>query len=327
MTTRFADRRAAGQALGERLSAEGGRSGDTVVLGLPRGGVLVAAGVAAALAAPLDVLVVRKLGLPWQPELAMGAIAAVGDAVETVRVSTVLAAAGVDPETFERVRQQEIGELRRRETAYRDGRPPVAVAGRSVIVVDDGLATGATMHAAVVAVRHQAPLDITAAVPVGSPSACAGAGRGRRRPGLPVGSPGLPGGRPGLSRTSPRPPTPRSEPPSPTRAAPPPDAARADASAPFRGPAVPWLTDGPRLGNHRLCEPVHKVWSGSWRAGRRRRRGGRDHRDGAGSSATAVLRRRPSSAVWGWCSDVPHITARVRPMPARNVIVLTVGCR
>jgi putative phosphoribosyl transferase len=172
VTTRFADRRAAGQALGERLIAEGAPRGDTVVLGLPRGGVLVAAGVAAALAAPLDVLVVRKLGLPWQPELAMGAIAAVGDAVETVRVSTVLAAAGVDPETFERVRQHELGELRRRETVYRDGRPPVAVAGRSVIVVDDGLATGATMRAAVVAVRHQAPLNITAAVPVGSPSAC-----------------------------------------------------------------------------------------------------------------------------------------------------------
>ena len=172
MATRFADRRAAGQALGERLSAEGIPRGDTVVLGLPRGGVLVAAGVAAALAAPLDVLVVRKLGLPWQPELAMGAIAAVGDAVETVRVGTVLAAAGVDPETFERVRQQELEELRRRETAYRDGRPPVAVAGTYVIVVDDGLATGATMRAAVVAVRRQAPLSITAAVPVGSPSAC-----------------------------------------------------------------------------------------------------------------------------------------------------------
>jgi putative phosphoribosyl transferase len=172
VATRFADRRAAGQALGERLRATDRPQGDTVVLGLPRGGVLVAAGVAAALAAPLDVLVVRKLGLPWQPELAMGAIAAVGDAVETVRVNSVLAAAGVDPETFETVRQQELAELRRREIAYRDGRPPVAVAGRTVIVVDDGLATGATMRAAVVAVRHQAPQGIIAAVPVGSPTAC-----------------------------------------------------------------------------------------------------------------------------------------------------------
>jgi putative phosphoribosyl transferase len=172
VATRFADRRAAGLALGERLSATDRPPGNTVVLGLPRGGVLVAAGVAAALAAPLDVLVVRKLGLPWQPELAMGAIAAVGDAVETVQVGAVLAAAGVDPETFETVRRRELEELRRREEAYRNGRPPVAVAGRAVIVVDDGLATGATMRAAVVAVRHQGPETITAAVPVGSPSAC-----------------------------------------------------------------------------------------------------------------------------------------------------------
>ena len=142
------------------------------MLGLPRGGVVVAAGVAVRLGAPLDVLVVRKLGLPWQPELAMGAIAAVGDAVETVRVDRVLAGARVDPETFERVRQQELVELRRREAAYRDGRPPVAVSDRTVIVVDDGLATGATMHAAVAAVRRQAPRGLTVAVPVGSPSAC-----------------------------------------------------------------------------------------------------------------------------------------------------------
>ncbi len=172
MATRFADRRAAGRALGERLVATGLPRGDTVVLGLPRGGVVVAAGVAAALGAPLDVLVVRKLGLPWQPELAMGAIAAVGDTVETVKVDAVLVAAGVDPEAFEKVRQQELNELRRREAAYRDGRPPVAVAGRTVIVVDDGLATGATMRAAVVAVRRQNPHEVVAAVPVGSPTAC-----------------------------------------------------------------------------------------------------------------------------------------------------------
>ena len=171
-TTRFADRRAAGEALGERLTATHSEWTDAVVLGLPRGGVLVAAGVAARLGAPLDVLVVRKLGLPWQPELAMGAIAAVGETIETVRVGSVLADARVDPETFERVRQQELVELRRRETAYRGSRPPVTVAGRVVIVVDDGLATGATMRAAVVAVRRQAPLGITVAVPVGSPSAC-----------------------------------------------------------------------------------------------------------------------------------------------------------
>jgi predicted phosphoribosyltransferase len=166
---RFADRRAAGRALGERLT--GSVSGDAVVLGLPRGGVLVAAEVASVLDAPLDVLVVRKLGLPWQPELAMGAIAGVGDAVETVRVESVLAAVDVPPAAFEEVRQRELTELQRREAAYRGGRPPVPLAGRPVIVVDDGLATGATMRAAVLALRRQAPLGITVAVPVGSPRA------------------------------------------------------------------------------------------------------------------------------------------------------------
>ena len=167
---RFADRRAAGRAVGERLT--GAVSGDAVVLGLPRGGVVVAAEVASVLDVPLDVLVVRKLGLPWQPELAMGAIAGVGDTVETVRVDSVLAAAAVSPAVFEEVRQRELTELRRRESAYRGGRPPVALTGRPVVVVDDGLATGATMRAAVLAVRRQAPLGITVAVPVGSPRAC-----------------------------------------------------------------------------------------------------------------------------------------------------------
>jgi putative phosphoribosyl transferase len=167
---RFADRRAAGRALGERLA--GSVSGDAVVLGLPRGGVVVAAEVASVLDAPLDVLVVRKLGLPWQPELAMGAIAGVGDAIETVRVESVLAAVDVPPAAFEEVRQRELTELQRREAAYRGGRPPVPLAGRPVIVVDDGLATGATMRAAVLALRRQAPLGITVAVPVGSPRAC-----------------------------------------------------------------------------------------------------------------------------------------------------------
>jgi len=103
-TGRFADRRAAGRALAERLSTT--ERGHVVVLGLPRGGVIVAAEVAAALAAPLDVLVVRKLGLPWQPELAMGAIAAVGETVETVRTEEVLRRARVDDETFAGVRER-----------------------------------------------------------------------------------------------------------------------------------------------------------------------------------------------------------------------------
>jgi putative phosphoribosyl transferase len=172
---RFADRRAAGRALGERLAgrAPGAGSGVVIVLGLPRGGVVVAAEVATALGAPLDVLVVRKLGLPGQPELAMGAIAAVGDAVETVRVDSVLAQVDIDATAFETVRQRELLELRRREAAYRDGRPPLPLADRSVVLVDDGLATGATMRAAVAAVRRQGPLTVTVAVPVGSPRACA----------------------------------------------------------------------------------------------------------------------------------------------------------
>jgi predicted phosphoribosyltransferase len=134
---------------------------------------VVAAEVARALGAPLDVLVVRKLGLPWQPELAMGAIAAVGGTVETVRVDTVVRAAAVADDTFDGVRARELVELRRREVGYRGDRPAVDLRGRVVVVVDDGLATGATMRAAVVAVRRQEPARIVAAVPIGSPTACA----------------------------------------------------------------------------------------------------------------------------------------------------------
>src|SRR3954454_23661212 len=167
---RFADRRDAGRVLSERLAATAREN--VVVLGLPRGGVVVAAEGATALAAPLDVLVVRKLGLPWQPELAMGAIAAVGDVVETVRTDAVLARVHVDEETFAAVRDEELTELRRREAAYRGERPVVPLTGRDVVLVDDGLATGSTMRAAVVAVRRSAPHRITVAVPIGSPSAC-----------------------------------------------------------------------------------------------------------------------------------------------------------
>jgi predicted phosphoribosyltransferase len=174
---RFSDRRDAGRALGAAL-VEGGAQGaagggSPVVLGLPRGGVVVAAEVAAALDAPLDVLVVRKIGLPWQPELAMGAIAAVGEAVETVRSENVIDRSRVQPQTFDEVRDEELAELRRREAAYRGDRPPLPLAGRSVVVVDDGLATGATMRAAVRALRRQAPARITVAVPVGSAATCA----------------------------------------------------------------------------------------------------------------------------------------------------------
>jgi putative phosphoribosyl transferase len=165
----FADRRLAGRALGARLA--GTLPGDVFVLGLPRGGAVVAAGVAAALGAPLDVLLVRKLGLPAQPELAMGAVAAIGDAVETVRSEEVLAAAGVDDATFAAVRARELAELRRREAAYRGDRPSVDVSGRTVVLVDDGLATGATVRAALRVLAGRRPARTVVAVPVGSPTA------------------------------------------------------------------------------------------------------------------------------------------------------------
>src|SRR4051794_23288048 len=169
----FADRRDAGRALGAALAERLGGARDVVVLGLPRGGVVVAAEVAAALGAALDLVAVRKLGLPWQPELAMGAIAAAGDAVEAVRPEKVLARANVDPAGFDEVRRRELVELRRGERAYRGVWPPVPLVGRTVVVVDDGLATGATMRAAVAAVRRSRPARVLVAVPVGSPKACA----------------------------------------------------------------------------------------------------------------------------------------------------------
>ncbi|WP_199589431.1 phosphoribosyltransferase [Blastococcus sp. TF02A-26] len=166
----FRDRTEAGRALAVRLA--GHASPDLVVLGLPRGGVVVAAEVARPLGGRLDIVVVRKLGVPWQPELAMGAIAAVDSEVETIREERVLGQVQVDEAAFARAREREITELRRREDAYRQGRPPTPLDGRPVVVVDDGLATGSTMRAAVAAVRRQQPARLTVAVPVGSPRVC-----------------------------------------------------------------------------------------------------------------------------------------------------------
>ncbi|MGH9223964.1 MAG: TIGR03086 family metal-binding protein [Acidimicrobiales bacterium] len=151
------------------LAAYGGRS-DVIVLGLARGGVPVAAEVAAGLGVPLDVLVVRKLGTPGQVELAMGAIASGG-----VRVlnDTVIAGMGVDPADIERVTAAERAELGRRTALYRGDRVPLDVSGRVVVVVDDGLATGSTMRAAVAALRRMGPSRIVVAVPVGAPVTCA----------------------------------------------------------------------------------------------------------------------------------------------------------
>jgi putative phosphoribosyl transferase len=170
-STPFADRDEGGRELATGLTAYAGRD-DVVVLGLPRGGVPVAAPVARALQAPLDVLVVRKLGVPGQPEVAMGAIAGVGDAVELVRNDRVLSMVTVPEQDFHAVHERELHELRRREAAYREGRPAVVVRDKVVVLVDDGLATGSTMLAAVAAVQRQGPARLVVAVPVGAADAC-----------------------------------------------------------------------------------------------------------------------------------------------------------
>ncbi len=166
---RFHDRRAAGRALARLLTHHGARD-DVVVLGLPRGGVPVAYEVARALGVPLDVLVVRKLGLPGHAELAMGAVATGG---EVVLHDDVIRGAHVTPDVVARVTRAEAAELDRRETRYRAGRPPLHVEGRTVIVVDDGAATGSSLRAASVALRHSRPARLVAAVPVAPGSTCA----------------------------------------------------------------------------------------------------------------------------------------------------------
>jgi predicted phosphoribosyltransferase len=164
----FADRRDAGILLADRLKQLVGR-GDLVVLALPRGGVPVGYEVARVLGAPLDVFVVRKLGLPGHPELAMGAIAS-GD----IRVlnEDVLELYPVPKAAIDAVTRTEWLELARRERAYRDGRPLVPIEGRTVVLVDDGLATGSTMRAAVLAVRRLRPARVVVAVPVGAGQTC-----------------------------------------------------------------------------------------------------------------------------------------------------------
>ena len=167
MDAPFADRSEAGRLLGERLSDLRGE--DAVVLGLPRGGVPVAAEVAHALDAPLDVFVVRKLGAPGRPELAMGAIATGG---VQVRNEGVVQQLGISAEAIDEVAADELRELRRREREYRGDRPPPELSGRVVLLVDDGLATGSTMLAAVQAVRQLGPRRLVVAVPVGARQSC-----------------------------------------------------------------------------------------------------------------------------------------------------------
>jgi predicted phosphoribosyltransferase len=166
--SRFRNRTEAGRLLAAKLTQYANRP-DVLVLALPRGGVPVAYEVARSLGAPLDVFIVRKLGVPGYEELAMGAVATGG-----VRVlnEQVVAGLGIPEYVIEAVAAWEQEELTRRERLYRGDRPAPEVTGRTVILVDDGLATGATMHAAIKALRQQEPVGIVVAVPTASPETC-----------------------------------------------------------------------------------------------------------------------------------------------------------
>ena len=169
MTQRFIDRTEAGRELAAVLSSRYAGRTDLLVLGLPRGGVPIAYEIAIALDSPLDVFVVRKLGLPGHEEFGIGAIASGG-----VRIvdESVLRAYGVDQEMLGRITERERRELERRERSYRDDRPFPVVRDRTVILVDDGLATGSTMRAAVAALKVESPRAIVIAVPVGARESC-----------------------------------------------------------------------------------------------------------------------------------------------------------
>src|SRR5688572_23315205 len=167
--SQFADRRHAGRALAFALQAYRGRA-DLLVLALPRGGVPVAYEVARSLAAPLDVFVVRKLGVPGHEEFAMGALASGGLCLVNDEVVREL---GISTADIRRTARLESQELARRELAYRGERPPADVVGKTVILVDDGLATGSTMRVAVRALRQRGAARIVAAAPIGAPESCA----------------------------------------------------------------------------------------------------------------------------------------------------------
>jgi putative phosphoribosyl transferase len=172
---RYADRTEAGTILADQLARQ--LAGDPVldrplVLGLPRGGIPVAGQVASRLGAPLDVLLVRKVGLPEQPELAMGAVAAIGDRTAVVRNDPVLRQRRVSPAEFAAACRTGLVTLHQQALRYRGDREPLELAARSVIVVDDGLATGATMRAAVATLRAADAGRLVLAVPIGSPGTC-----------------------------------------------------------------------------------------------------------------------------------------------------------
>lgn len=168
MITRFEDRSEAGKILAEKLRQYADRA-DVVVLALPRGGVPVAFEVAKGLHAPLDVLIVRKLGVPGREELAFGAIASGGAYVLNEEITK---ASGISLSQLEKVVENERKELERRERLYRADRQPHNVRGKTVIVVDDGLATGSTVRAAIAALKQSEPKEIVVAVPVGARQVC-----------------------------------------------------------------------------------------------------------------------------------------------------------
>jgi predicted phosphoribosyltransferase len=163
----YTDRRAAGTVLARELSGYADRP-DVIVLGLVRGGVTVAAEVARALSAPLDVLVVRKLGVPWAPEVAFGAMGPGGVVVHNAEVEARLSSADVAAVTA-----KESAELARRERLYRGDRPPLDLTGKVAVIVDDGLATGATALAAVEVARRMGAVEVVLAVPVAAPDSLA----------------------------------------------------------------------------------------------------------------------------------------------------------
>lgn len=169
----FRDRQAAGRALAERLAHLRGAA--ATVLALPRGGVPLGAEIARALGLPLDLMMVRKVGLPGQPELALAAVA--GPAAEVLVVNHDIAALeGIGPDEIERLAAPQRAEIARRRTLYLQGRPPPDLAGRTAIVVDDGVATGATLRAALTALRALGPARVVVAVPVGPPAVVAALG-------------------------------------------------------------------------------------------------------------------------------------------------------
>lgn len=169
MKTRFRDRAEAGQLLAEQLKPTYGNRSDVLVLGLPRGGLPVAFEVAQALNAPLDVCLVRKLGVPGHKELAMGAIA---DHDAMVLNSETVQLLGISQRAIERVAASERVELERRDRAYRGDRPAPSLKNRTIILIDDGVATGSTLKAALSVIKQQQPKELVIAVPVASPKIC-----------------------------------------------------------------------------------------------------------------------------------------------------------